>query len=71
MSLYEIHAHRIITNAEGWRKSVQIPTFFLYKHAQGIRDAEHARSIAIKILSDGLEYPKGWKVELSVVALEA
>lgn len=65
--LYVIEGQRVITKLDSYRSSIQIPSFLLHENIQGIRNAEHAKDIALKILSEGLSYFTGLHVEYHLV----
>ena len=50
MPAYAITANRYTETPDGWKGSVQVPTFYLLANVQGIVSEEHAARIAHDVL---------------------
>lgn len=50
MNAYTVQGTVTHVTADGWRGTVQVPTFYLSADVQGIRDAAHAERIARDII---------------------
>jgi hypothetical protein len=51
--MFYIVSAQVVSEKNGWRCSVQAPSFYLNSDVQGIRDAAHAEHIAESILKAG------------------
>lgn len=47
--LYAVNA-QVVTEEDGWRSSIGVPTFFLDIDVQGIVNDDHAEKIARKVV---------------------
>jgi len=66
--LYLCHVTGSILQANGWRRSISLPSFLLDSDIQGIVNCDHAKRIAEGMLSELLPEDKSsWRLFCHVV----